>query len=128
MKRIPPYQKTSDTSRAAAASMTAVSPTVRERVLAFIRAQGVRGATRTEIEVGTGIVTQSACARINELCGRQLRLKLPTLVIDSGERRPGDTGRLQAVWVAVEFVAAPARSPEPANTPGRLFDDEEGSR
>lgn len=84
-----PYQRGSDTSLAAAISQ---APHVTEKdalVLADIRVHG--GATQDEIEIRTGMLRQSICARVNGLVRKGL-LK------DGGTRRLTRWVRKAVVW------------------------------
>ncbi len=91
----PPSVRGSDTSRAAAESMTTSAPTLRTKVLRLIIAAGPRGLTDDEIEVVTGMRHQTASARRRELV-------LGGKVQDSGGRRRTRSGRGATVWVYVE--------------------------
>ena len=91
----PPSVRGSDTSRAAAESMTTSAPTLRTKVLKLIIDAGPRGLTDDEIEAVTGMRHQTASARRWELvrAGK---------VRDSGGRRRTRSGRGATVWVYVE--------------------------
>lgn len=84
-----------DTSKAAYCAAKPVLPKVRERVFNSIRLAGQAGRTAAEIMGDLGINHQTMGSRLRELQNRNL-------IRDSGDRRPGDTGRKQIVWVAVE--------------------------
>ena len=90
----PPYQRTSDTSRAAAESLsnTAVS---RERVFKAIRACGQRGATDQELQTMLRLVVNAEIPRRWELVN-QGRVR------DSGCRRKNRSGRNAVVWIATD--------------------------
>ena len=91
---VPPYERESDTSRAAAFSKIPTAPTNRTEVYRFIRRHGSHGATDDEIERGLALRHQTASARRRELV-------LGGLVEDSGLRRPTSSGRKAAVWILV---------------------------
>jgi predicted ArsR family transcriptional regulator len=63
----------------------------KHRILAYIETSG--GATSYEVETALGILHQSASPAITQLrkAGR---------LVDSGERRPTNTGRMATVWGA----------------------------
>lgn len=84
------------TSKAAAHSMRDHAPTVRDRVVAFIGAQGAFGATNEEIAEALSISLQSVCGRTNEAWTAE-----PPLIRQSNQRRAGRSGRLAKVWVRV---------------------------
>lgn len=88
-----PYARGSDTSKDAAESVEHATGTLRARVLGFIKRSGEYGMTCDEIELLSGLVHQTASARVNELC------KLD-VIIDSGRRRKTRSGRKATVWVA----------------------------
>lgn len=90
----PPYERGSDTSRAAAASMARISPALRARVEAFLVSRGRFGATDNEIEIALGMRHQTASARRRELV--QLGHAR-----DSLARRHTDSGRTACVWVII---------------------------
>lgn len=81
------------TSSVAAGRISSAAPTIRDRVLAFIRDRGQAGATDEEGEAALRIKPQTYTPRRRELV--QLGL-----VGDSGRRRRTDAGRPAAVWVA----------------------------
>lgn len=82
--------KWSNTSAQAAASIRKLAPTLRELVLAHVKAAG--GATCDEIELVLHFTHQTASARVNEL------MRMGALV-DSGKRRRTRSGRNATVWV-----------------------------
>jgi len=86
-----PYEKDSNESRAAAASMVAHAPNQRQRIWEFLNGRG--GATCDQVELSLDIVHASASTRLLEL-RRQGRIK------KSGTRRTRSQ-RLAAVYVAV---------------------------
>lgn len=75
-------------------SIAAVKPTLRKRVVEYVRSRGTDGATSDEIEVALGMRHQTASARITE--AKQLGLLEKT-----GTRRPTRSGHSAAVLVAV---------------------------
>ena len=85
------------TSDVAADRIAPHAPNLRSQILAFIRSRGPAGATDDEGERALDIRCQTYTPRRGEL--RELGL-----VIDSGRRRPTETGRPAAVWVAVEHA------------------------
>lgn len=92
---VPPFVMDSDTSREAAMSLVEEAPTVRMKVLGFIRVRGTVGVTDCEIEQALGLRHQTASARRREL-------ELQGLVVKTDQRRPTDTGRMAGVYVAAE--------------------------
>ena len=88
---MPPHNGT-DTSIAAAESISEVSSALRAQVFDWIRACGKDGATCDEIEVGLGLRHQTASARIRELV-------LKNRTVDSAARRLTRSARLAIVWV-----------------------------
>jgi hypothetical protein len=96
------------TSERAAAQIAEHTPTLRERVAAFIVSRGPEGATDEEAGLALRIRAQTLTPRRGELvkAGR---------VVDSGRRRRTTTGRTAAVWVVVEY----APQPMPERTPRR---------
>jgi predicted ArsR family transcriptional regulator len=72
-----------------------VDPAVRARreqqILEYIKTTG--GATCWEIENALGLLHQSASATIT-------RLRNAGHLVDTGERRPTNTGRMATVWGA----------------------------
>lgn len=84
------------TSKAAAKSIAPVKETVREKILKYIKARGINGATIEEIANATGIRIQTVCARRNEL-------DYMGEVYDSGVRRVTSSGRYATVWFAAHI-------------------------
>jgi hypothetical protein len=90
-----PPSEDSDTSRAAAKSMTVTSNSMRGKVLTLIEEGmffGVTGATDDEVEDYTGWLHQTVSARRRELV-------LLGKIKDSGMRRKTRSGRQATVWV-----------------------------
>jgi hypothetical protein len=69
---------------------------VRERVYAFVKAQGACGATCDEVEAALGLSHQSASARLRELA-------LKDRVVDSCGRRLTRLGRKAIVWYSLSL-------------------------
>lgn len=94
---LPPFQAHSETSRAAAESMLAKAPSIRERVfMAIMRTKNV-GLTDEQIGMHLGIPGNTVRPRRVELEreGRICALKV---------RRKTDSGRLALVWVVCTHV------------------------
>jgi len=90
-----PYERKSDTSKAAADSHTTEDlGRLESLVLERIRAAGDVGMTDDEIEVATGLPHQTASARRRGLVLRKA-------IIDSDRRRPTRHGRNAVVWILV---------------------------
>jgi predicted transcriptional regulator len=87
-----PHVKGSDTSKAAAVSMEDSAPSMRQRVLRFIAANGASGTTDDAIESALGLRHQSASARRRELV-------LAGFIADSGRREKTRSGRSAVLWV-----------------------------
>lgn len=92
------------TSRAAGESIEA--ETLRGSVWLSIHHEGAEGATDEELAERLGLAGNTARPRRRELAQRNL-------VADSGVRRLTRSGRQAIVWVAVEFLPAGHRQPEP---------------
>lgn len=99
----PPFASGSDTSRDAADSVWMNTATLRERILAWIEAQGERGATTDEAEVHFRLPHQTVSARFWELAGRNMRrqAELPARILETSERRQTRSGRAAAVYVTL---------------------------
>ena len=82
-----------DTSHAAARSMVAAQPSIQERILQAL----VRPMTQFELARATGLRPEQVHKRLSELS-----TSIPDVyvaeIIDTGERRAGDTGRMCIVW------------------------------
>lgn len=87
-----PYAKGSATSRAAAASMQAHAPVMRQQVHDLLHLSPY-GLTGDEIEMATGFAHQTVGPRL-------LELRKAGYVVDSGARRPTRSGRLAIVWLS----------------------------
>lgn len=81
----------SDTSTAAAESMTHRTGPMQAEILRLLHAHSYAGLICDEVEHITGWSHQSASARIRELVKAEL-------VVDSGERRAGRSGRSGRVY------------------------------
>ncbi len=79
-----PYQPASDTSREAAERIQPHTTAMRETVYTAIASTGSDGATRKELESITGYLTQTLCARLNELEHARRIRKL--MVFDAASR------------------------------------------
>lgn len=86
-----PYQPSSPTSIAAAQSIAEHAPTLRLRVLVFIREHGP--CTQERIALETGIRLSTVCARVNELAHRNE-------IHDTGQTAPTTSGRSAVLWRA----------------------------
>ena len=96
----------SRTSIAAAQAIAEMAPTIRGQVYGAIAKAGPLGATREEIAVRTGLKLQTVCGRCHEL------LKMD-LIHDSGQTRPGSSGRAAVVLLAKGgpgFIARSSRA------------------
>ena len=90
-----PYIAGSQTSEAAAHAIRPSASTLREQVLAAIRASGLRGLTDAEGEALTGIDGSTYRPR-------RVSLHEDGLIIDLGERRKTESGRSSVVWYATK--------------------------
>lgn len=88
----PPAVRGSATSRAAADSIGPEADTLRRRVLAFLQARGLEGATDEEIQLGLGMNPSTQRPRRIELV-EQGRVR------DSGSTRRTRSNRRAVVWV-----------------------------
>ena len=88
----PPAHRGSLTSQLAAASILPTVSTKRQLVLDYVR-DHERGVIRDDVVEGLGMLTQTACARLNEL-------QHAGLLTVTDERRPSATGRAAQVYVA----------------------------
>lgn len=89
---VPPHERSSGTSRAAAISVTETAGTLRSKVLAHVRSCGPAGATCDEVEEALGLRHQTASARMRELA-------LKSMIVMAGERRVTRSGRYAEVWI-----------------------------
>lgn len=107
---LPPHERTSDTSREAAEAIKPKAAILRARCLAVIEAAGAEGATCDEVEAATGLLHQSASARVRELV--QLGAIGP-----NGDRRQTRSGRSAQVYVTAQYLKP---APVPNQVPGQL--------
>jgi hypothetical protein len=125
---LPPFERSSPTSREAALSVVVLAVQVRQRVYDYVCLQGAYGATSDEVEAALGIVHQSASARIRELV-------LDGALVENGERRRTRSRRFARVVVHPDDATQlPPPEPEPVATNGRtpvvqngLFEDDDGN-
>lgn len=95
---LPPFRKDApDTSRLAAESVANEAPNREKLALNLLGARGAYGATCDEIASAFDWERYSARPRVAHLH------KTLGLVVDSGLRRKGVSGRNMAVWVLREF-------------------------
>lgn len=97
---VPPYQRHSETSRAAAESKKDAAPTEKARVLAFLRERGPQGATDEEMQLHLRMPSSTQRPRRVELVKRGD-------VASEGCTRRTVSGRKATVWVAVPIKALP---------------------
>jgi len=90
-----PHVATSETSEAAASSISSARPTLQDAVRTYIKSCGTFGATDQQIENALELRHQTASPRRRELV-------LLGEVVDSGQTRKTDSGRNAVVWVWVE--------------------------
>jgi hypothetical protein len=62
----PPFQRSSPTSRAAAAAVAPFTEKTVDRIVAYVTNQGAHGATREEIAQALGVRVCSVCGRVSE--------------------------------------------------------------
>ena len=74
--RRPPYQRDSETSRAAADHVAPRVGRLQARVLDYLRSRS-DGATLQEIAEATGIKINSVCGRVSELIDKGLVVRTP---------------------------------------------------
>ena len=89
--KVPPYQRHSQTSRAAAVAVAPKAPNLKEQVYAYIRGQGTKGATDLEGAAHFGMDGSTYRPRRVELVdeGR----------VVAGWKRETPSGREATVWV-----------------------------
>lgn len=80
-----------DTSAAAAHSVRESAPAMMQRLLDVLRARGP--LTRAEVAVAAGVTEYQCSKRLSDL-------KNADAIFDSGQRRPGPSGREQIIWAA----------------------------
>lgn len=87
-----------DTSHKAAASLEADDLTgLQKRVLDHLVAKAAHGATTLELSAALGIDRVTVSPRLAPMADNGL-------VVDSGQRREGPSGRKSIVWVAKAFA------------------------
>lgn len=100
---LPPHQRKSRTSRAAAIAIAPKAGTYRAKVLAWLRERGEEGATDEEGIDATGLASSTYRPRRIE-CWKG------GLVADSGRTRRVRSGKMAVVWIAVlQAVASGTR-------------------
>lgn len=95
-----PYQPSSATSQAAAASMEEYAPTQKQQVLDFIIKRGINGATREEIADSLPMQLQTVCSAVNDLVSHKNVVKssvTPTRPTRSGRQAEVVIGRAFSV-------------------------------
>lgn len=90
---MPLFNPPIDTRRAAKKAIEPKIPSLKDRVLGFLRACGEHGATDQEIAIQFAGSENTYRPRRNELTA-------DGLVYDSGKRRRTGTGKLATVWRA----------------------------
>ena len=97
---LPPYQRHSETSRAAAIAYYDTAQSLQTRVLSLFIRRGAEGMTDHELAASFPEHGESAI--------RPRRVKLaqldPPCVVDSGKQRPTPSGRKATVWVFWEHA------------------------
>ena len=88
------------TSKAAAASLADQIDNLRDRVLAYVRTQGERGATCWEVEQALGLSHQTASPIFHTLKGKNRAVPFRDLQ-KAGDKRPTESGRLAFAWKAL---------------------------
>ena len=86
-----------ETAHIAAGANEDIRGTQRIAVMAHYRERGITGSTDYEPGEKLCILRTSAGKRRKELCEAGL-------IVDSGTRRPTDTGSTAIVWLATEFT------------------------
>lgn len=95
----PASARASDTSRAAARSMTEPAPLLRARVKAAINQAGLSGVTADEAAAALGLSPLAVRPRVTEL-------RQAGDIADSGRRRANASGRKAAVWINKRLAGA----------------------
>lgn len=93
MSELPPYQRDSETSRAAAVSVKNKVPAMKEVVLKEIQMSGSVGFTCEELEARLGMKHQTVSARVRGLF-------IDGVIQDIGIKRNTSSGRKAVAWVA----------------------------
>jgi hypothetical protein len=91
-EKLPPHNRTF-TSIEASLHIRHAAPSMRQRVLQYIRDRGRDGSTDEECQFALCLKTQTQTARRNELMR-------DGLVVNSGRTRPTTSGCKATVWVA----------------------------
>lgn len=89
----PPARPECRTQVAASNAVAPYTPTMRERVLAYLLERGSEGATIEEIAGALGMRVSSVCGRVNEL-------RKVDRIRDRGVTRANQSGVQAIVWVA----------------------------
>lgn len=105
-----------NTSGAAYASIQPHIPSIKLKILEFIRSRAETGATREECQQ-CGLEHQSINGRLKEL---EKDLK----IVDSGRVRQQKSERYAVVWVAAEFGPDPAETTPEFDGFDTTFDEE----
>jgi len=103
----PPSNTKSETSLAAADSMTKPAARLRHLALKFVAEQGSVGATCDEAVRSLGMIHQTCPARFNELRGKHM-------IAPSGRKRPTSSGRDADVMVVTQIGLDELRRAESA--------------
>lgn len=106
MMDMPPSNGT-PTSNAAAESIAPIAPTLREQVFAFIRSQGVKGASIDETAVALAMRTATVCGRFFELKGGTYgdgedAKTYPVRIVPNGMKRETSSGCQATCRIAVD--------------------------
>lgn len=88
-----------ETSREAAQDVAEAASSRRSAALGYITSRVTYGATADEVAASQGWERYSSRPRLAEL-------HKAGLIVDSGERREGVSGRRQAVWIAASLAIA----------------------
>lgn len=91
---LPPHQRHSETSLAAAIAMLETADTKRGLVYRFLRQRGQVGATDEQIQRDLGLPGNP--------CPRRRELEIAGIVEDSGRRAPTSAGKMAVIWVLKE--------------------------
>lgn len=89
-----------DTSLAAWEEIQSALPSLAARAYRYIVCSRDHGATCEEVEKALHMKHQTASARMCDLT-RRFKDDTPMQIVDSGERRATDSGRMAIVWKAV---------------------------
>jgi len=93
-----------DTAFAAADSVAGIATDREAKALAWIREQAENGSTADETAEALGWERYSSRPRLSMLHARGA-------IVDSGKRRRGVSGRMQAVWVLPQFLISKEAQP-----------------